>query len=79
MTTNPEDGVTNLEVSHALLVALLMTLGGSHVMPLSAITTDAMGHVDGSMYSVELSPIGDGEYVRLAVVARAEHARPQPS
>jgi hypothetical protein len=81
MTTDPNGEaaeVTNLEFGHAMLVALLMELGGSYELPLSAFATDAMGHVDGSAYSVEVRPI-DQDHVRLAVVSRAEHARPQPS
>jgi len=69
--------VTNLETSHAMLVALLMTHGGSHLLPLDALALDAMGHVDGSAYSVASVPV-DHDYVRLAVVVRAEHAARTP-
>lgn len=69
--------ITVQDGSHGLLVALLMSLGGSHVLPLSAFPLDALGHIDGTPYTVRVDPVGDGEHVRLVVVADAGHAQPQ--
>ena len=57
------------EMSHAMLIAVLMDLGGSHEMDGSAMETDALGGFDGAFHAVELQPLPDGR-IRLAVVPR---------
>jgi len=78
MAEPDEPGLTNNDTLLGVLVALLMSFGGSYELPTSAFASDALGHVDGSSYSVEVQPV-DRSHVRVAVVARAEHSRPQPS
>jgi hypothetical protein len=62
-------GPTNEDVSHGLLLAVLMAAGGSVDLPQSAFETDAMGAVDGSFYAVEIVPLDSGS-IRLQVVTR---------
>ena len=63
LPANPAD------MSHAMLIALLMHHGGSMDLPATAFETDALGAGDGAHHAVQLAPIGDGT-VRLSVVAR---------
>jgi len=58
-------------MSHGMLIALLMDLGGSYEMPADAFTTDAMGTPDGTLHAVELATLEDGR-LRLSVVPRPE-------
>lgn len=57
------------DMSHAMLIALLMHHGGSMVLPAQAFESDAMGGADGSFHAVELTPLSD-RTVRLSVVPR---------
>ncbi|MDH6145974.1 hypothetical protein P3T35_008036 [Kitasatospora sp. GP30] len=60
---SPED------MSHAMLIAVLMDQGGSYDMPADALSVDALGTADGAFHAVELLPLPDGR-VRLSVVPR---------
>lgn len=57
------------EMSHAMLLAVLMHHGGSMDLPASAFETDALGDTAGSFHAVQLDPLG-GVRVRLSVVPR---------
>lgn len=57
------------EMSHAMLIAVLMHHGGSITLPASAIDADATGTSDGVFHAIELQPLDDGG-VRLSVVPR---------
>ncbi|MEV0344113.1 hypothetical protein AB0H49_34405 [Nocardia sp. NPDC050713] len=58
------------DMSHAMLIALLMHLGGSYDLPSSALTeADVFGTSDGALHALELVPLRDGR-VRLSVVPR---------
>ncbi|MFJ7250906.1 pRL2-19 [Kitasatospora sp. NPDC098652] len=65
MTKLPEPA----DMSHAMLIGLLMHLGGSYDMPADALSVDALGTPDGSFHAVELGILEDGQ-VRLSVVPR---------
>ncbi|MQS17998.1 pRL2-19 [Streptomyces kaniharaensis] len=56
-------------MSHAMLIGLLMHLGGSFDMPADALSVDALGTPDGTFHAVELGILEDGQ-VRLSVVPR---------
>lgn len=57
------------DMSHAMLITLLMHLGGSYDLPEDAFATDAMGTRDGAFHAVELVPLANGQ-MRLSVVPR---------
>lgn len=57
------------DMSHAMLVAVLMHHGGSLDLPAEAFETDALGDGRGAHHAVQLAPLDDGT-VRLSVVAR---------
>lgn len=48
---SPED------MSHAMLIAVLMDQGGSYDMPADALSVDALGTADGAFHAVELLPL----------------------
>ncbi len=57
------------DMSHAMLIAVLMHHGGSMDLPAEAFETDALGDGRGAHHAVQLAPLDDGT-VRLSVVAR---------
>ena len=57
------------EMSHAMLLAVLMHNGGSIEIPQVALEPDSTGTADGSFHAVELLPLPGG-MVRLSVVPR---------
>ncbi|MFE3585076.1 pRL2-19 [Streptomyces vinaceus] len=57
------------EMSHAMLIAILMHNGGSLELPASAFAADSTGTNDGEFHAVELRPVGP-DRVRLSVVPR---------
>ncbi|GAA2836772.1 pRL2-19 [Kitasatospora aburaviensis] len=67
MTSQPMP--SNQDTSHGLLVALLMHLGGSADLPLSAFESDAMGGLQGEFHAVKIDPL-DSTTIRLSVVPR---------
>lgn len=59
------------DLSHGMLLAILMHHGGSLELPASAFETDAIGGPDGSFHAVAMEPQPSG-MVRLSV-------RPRPA
>lgn len=57
------------EMSHAMLIAILMHHGGSMDIPADAFGTDATGTTDGAFHAVEMRPQPDGT-LRVSVVPR---------
>lgn len=57
------------DMSHAMLVGVLMHHGGSIDLPAEAFEIDALGDSRGAHHAVQLAPLDDGT-VRLSVVAR---------
>ncbi|MFF4821286.1 pRL2-19 [Kitasatospora sp. NPDC001309] len=57
------------DMSHAMLIGVLMHLGGSYEMPASALEIDALGTPDGAFHAIELLSLEDGR-VRLSVMPR---------
>lgn len=71
--TNPFDAA-NLrpaDMSHAILVAILMHHGGSMTLPASAFEHDALGGLDGSWHAVAMEPQSDGN-LRVSVRPRPD-------
>jgi hypothetical protein len=67
---------TNVEgVSHGLLVAVLIKLGGSIELDETDLAGDAMGDPEGRLYGVELQPL-NAPRVRLAVVNHQSTTQP---
>lgn len=60
---------TPADLSHAMLIAILMHHGGSIDLPAEAFEADALGSGDGAHHAVHLAPIGNST-MRLSVVAR---------
>jgi hypothetical protein len=54
-------------MSHGVLLAVLMKLGGSIELDLADLTNEAMGDPQGRFYGVDMQPL-DATRVRLAVV-----------
>lgn len=59
------------DLSHAMLVAILMHHGGSMEIPAGAFEPDALGGPDGSWHAVAWEPLKEGKGVRISV-----HPRP---
>ena len=72
MSANPFAHLTPADMSHAMLVAILMHNGGGYTLPLSALEVDALGGPDGSHHAVQMVPLADGTGVRLMVIARPD-------
>jgi hypothetical protein len=62
-------GVKPEELSHAILVAILMHHGGSMDIPAEAFQADAMGGPDGAFHAVAMEPRTDGT-LRISVQPR---------
>ncbi|MFH8797657.1 pRL2-19 [Streptomyces sp. NPDC017941] len=59
------------DLSHAMLVAVLMAQGGSVTLPPGSFAPDALGGLDGSWHAVAMEPQQDGT-VRLSVRPRPD-------
>ena len=59
------------DLSHAMLVAILMHHGGSMDIPASAFEADALGGPDGSWHAVAMEPQQDGT-LRVSVRPRPD-------
>jgi len=68
--------VTPGEMTHALLVAVIMKQGGSVVLGPEDYEPDAMGHANGQLYALEMTPLTGGR-VRLSVVPRPDQEQPR--
>ncbi|MFJ4577642.1 pRL2-19 [Streptomyces sp. NPDC088846] len=64
--TNPAD------MSHAMLVAILMHHGGSLEIPATAFTPGALGGLDGSFHAIGMEPLPGTGTIRVSV-------RPRPA
>ncbi|MFJ4343625.1 MULTISPECIES: pRL2-19 [unclassified Streptomyces] len=63
--------ISPADMSHAMLVAILMHAGGSLSLPASAFELDALGGADGAWHAVGMEPQTDGT-VRLTVQPRPD-------
>ncbi|MFH9016668.1 hypothetical protein ACH4C6_36040 [Streptomyces sp. NPDC017943] len=61
------------EMSHALLVAVLMNLGGAHTLPASSITPDVIAGRDGALHAAVMEQLPDST-VRISVAPRPPDA-----
>lgn len=59
------------DLSHAMLVAVLMHHGGSVTVPVTAFEADSIGGPNGAFHVVAMEPISETE-VRLTVRPRPE-------
>lgn len=66
--------VTPEDLSHSMLIAVLMDMGGSYTMPAASFTPDALGTPDGVLHAVQMEPI-EGGMMRISVVARPNDMR----
>ncbi|MFB8384962.1 pRL2-19 [Streptomyces rubiginosohelvolus] len=64
-------GISPADMSHAMLVAVLMHHGGSLTLPTSAFEADALGGAAGEWHAVSMEPQTDGT-IRLAVQPRPD-------
>ncbi|MFF3265310.1 pRL2-19 [Streptomyces sp. NPDC002932] len=62
---------TPADMSHAMLVAILMHHGGSLDLPADAFTPDAIGGRDGAFHAVAMEPQTDGT-IRISVQPRPD-------
>ncbi|MFJ4051755.1 pRL2-19 [Streptomyces coelicoflavus] len=60
---------TPADMSHAMLIAILMHHGGSIELPAGAFTPDALGGMDGAFHAVAMEPQADGT-IRISVQPR---------
>jgi hypothetical protein len=58
------------DFSHAMLVAVLVKLGGSIELDATDLAPDALGNAEGVLYRIALEPL-PGQRVRLSVVPTA--------
>jgi hypothetical protein len=70
VTGGPFAGIEPADLSHAMLVAVLMDAGGSVTLPRGGLAPDVLGGPDGAWHAVAMEPQPDGT-VRLSV-----HPRP---
>jgi hypothetical protein len=59
------------ELSHALLIATLMSNGGSHVVPASIMTPDALAGRDGALHAASVEQLPNG-FFRISVCPRPD-------
>jgi hypothetical protein len=57
------------QMLQGMLIALLMDLGGSYVLPADAMSMDVLGTPDGRLHALELEKLENGR-MRLSVVPR---------
>ncbi|MER5617558.1 hypothetical protein [Streptomyces sp. NPDC002215] len=62
-------GATPADMSHAMLIAILMNAGGSIELPTGAFDRDAIGTIDGSFHAVAMEPLGT-RTLRISVQPR---------
>ncbi|WP_267717176.1 hypothetical protein [Streptomyces sp. CoH17] len=59
------------ELSHAMLIATLMSMGGSHIVPSSVMTPDALAGSDGALHAAALQQLPNG-LIRISVCPRPD-------
>ncbi|MEV4046269.1 hypothetical protein [Streptomyces sp. NPDC049744] len=59
------------ELSHAMLIATLMSMGGSHIVPSSVMTPDALAGRDGALHAAALQQLPNG-LIRISVCPRPD-------
>lgn len=59
------------DMSHAMLIGILMNEGGSYVMPAVAMDADSIGGPDGAFHAVAMEPLQNG-MIRLSVRPRPD-------
>ncbi|MFJ2202364.1 pRL2-19 [Streptomyces violaceusniger] len=64
-------GLSPADISHAILIAVVMHSGGSLTLPASALEADALGGPDGGWHALCMEPQTDGG-VRIAVQPRPD-------
>jgi hypothetical protein len=62
---------TPADMSHAMLIGILMNEGGSYVMPAVAMDADSIGGPDGAFHAVAMEPLQNG-MIRLSVRPRPD-------
>jgi hypothetical protein len=67
----PLPEATPAEMSHAMLIAILMHNGGSLTLPAAAFESDALGGFDGAFHAVAMETQPDG-MIRLSVQPRPD-------
>ncbi|MEU3855373.1 hypothetical protein [Streptomyces sp. NPDC029554] len=65
------DGLEPGEFSHALLIAMLMSKGGSHIVPSSVMTPDALAGRDGALHAAAVEQLPNG-LIRISVCPRPD-------
>lgn len=55
------------DFSHALLIALLMRLGGSAELGAADFAPEALGDAEGRLYGLVMEPLDGGARVRISV------------
>lgn len=62
---------TPADLSHAMLIAILMHHGGSLELPAAAFEADAIGGMDGAFHAVAMEPQPSG-VIRISVRPRPD-------
>ncbi|MFE1519011.1 hypothetical protein ACFW9I_19645 [[Kitasatospora] papulosa] len=65
------DGLEPGELSHALLIATLMSRGGSYTVPSSVMTPDALAGRDGALHAAAVEQLPNG-LVHISVCPRPD-------
>lgn len=55
------------DLSHALLCALLMSLGGSAVIKADDFAPDALGDREGRLWGLAMEPLDSGQRIRISL------------
>ncbi|MFF3959800.1 pRL2-19 [Streptomyces sp. NPDC001890] len=63
---------TPADMSHAMLIAILMHHGGSMELPAGAFAPDAIGGLDGSFHAVAMEPQPGTGTIRISVRPRPD-------
>jgi hypothetical protein len=67
------NSATPADLSHSMLLAVLMHHGGSLDLPATAFEADALGGADGAFHAVRMDPLPGGT-LRLSVVTGSGHS-----
>ncbi|MFI7278617.1 pRL2-19 [Streptomyces sp. NPDC049879] len=61
---------TPADMSHAMLIAILMHHGGAMELPAGAFDRDAIGGLDGSFHAIAMEPLPGTGTIRISVQPR---------